>query len=92
MANAPPESRRAVVRTLGYVVNYVGRYLSGTAMRRAIRRLAIFIWDNNIDLLCCAAFRTFFSPGRHERRFQHNCQQDHNQLANARRLSSASAA
>src|SRR6516165_4348020 len=51
---------------------------NGTAMHWAIRDLVIFILDIQFETLCCAAFESKVSPGRHERRIK-----DFNELAYA---------
>src|SRR5579863_6413577 len=38
----------------------------GPAMRRAFRRAGIFVWAIRSEALCCAAFRMFAWPRRHE--------------------------
>src|SRR6516164_4389531 len=43
---------------------------NGTAMHWAIRDLVIFILDIQFETLCCAAFESKVSPGRHERRIK----------------------
>src|SRR5215472_14332256 len=50
----------------------------GTAMQRTTRHLVIFILAIQIEPLCCAAFESQVSLGRHERRIQ-----DIGQLAHA---------
>src|SRR5579863_4850871 len=49
----------------------------GPAMRRAFRRAGIFVWAIRSEALCCAAFRMFAWPRRHEDLYETNRQLAH---------------